>query len=253
MSTQTIARGQSAKNGTENTAESFGVTPVNKVKRVHERGRYDRKTVYEILDAALVCHIAYVIDGRPYCTPTSFWREGDHLYWHGSSASRMIRTQGQGVPVCLTVTHLDALVMARSGFHHSVNYRAVMAFGTAHIVDDVEQKLKLMDRFIDRIYPERSRLIRQPSPQELKATTMMGMEIEHASAKIRDKHVADDEEDYAGVPAWSALYPVQQVIGAASECERQLPGLARPDGMADFEPGTALDDLLTRSYRRTFG
>jgi hypothetical protein len=110
-----------------------------------------------------------------------------------------------------------------------------------------------MDRFIDRIYPDRSRLIRQPSTQELKATTMMGMEIEHASAKIRDKHVADDEEDYAGVPAWSALYPVRQVIGAASECERQLPGLSRPDGMADFEPGTALDDLLTRSYRRTFG
>ena len=182
MSTQTIARDQTAK-ASENSAESFGVTPVNKVKRVHERGRYDRKTVYEILDAALVCHIAYVIDGRPYCTPTSFWREGDHLYWHGSSASRMIRTQGQGVPVCLTVTHLDALVMARSGFHHSVNYRAVMAFGTAHIIDDVEKKLKLMDRFIDRVYPGRSKLIRQPNQQEFKATTMMGMEIEHCSGK----------------------------------------------------------------------
>ena len=96
MST-TIARGLTVTNAGENTAEAFGVTPVNKVKRVHERGRYDRKTVYEILDAALVCHIAYVIDGRPYCTPTWFWREGDHLYWHGSSASRMIRTQGQGV------------------------------------------------------------------------------------------------------------------------------------------------------------
>lgn len=251
MSTETIARGR-ANPSAENTPEAFGVTPVNKVKRMHERGRYDRETVYGILDAAVVCHIAYVIDGRPYCTPTAFWREGDHLYWHGSSASRMIRTQARGVPVCLTVTHLDALVMARSGFHHSVNYRAVMAFGTAHIVDDVEQKLKLMDRFIDRIYPGRSRLIRKPSPQELKATTMMGMEIEHASAKIRDKHVADDEEDYAGVPAWTALYPVHQVIGAASECERQFPGLARPDDMADFEPGTALDDLMTRSYRRTF-
>jgi nitroimidazol reductase NimA-like FMN-containing flavoprotein (pyridoxamine 5'-phosphate oxidase superfamily) len=252
MSTDTLARSRTAPSA-ENTPEAFGVTPVNKVKRMHERGRYDRKTVYEILDAAVVCHIAYVIDGRPYCTPTAFWREGDHLYWHGSSASRMIRTQAQGTPVCLTVTHLDALVMARSGFHHSVNYRAVMAFGTAHIVDDVEQKLKLMDRFIDRIYPERSRLIRQPNKQELKATTMMGMEIEHASAKIRDKHVADDEEDYAGVPAWSALYPVRQVIGTASECERQLPGLTRPDGMAHFEPGTALDDLLTQSYRRAFG
>lgn len=243
------ARGQQV----ENTSEAFGVTPVNRVKRVHERGRYDRKTVYEILDAALVCHIAYVIDGRPYCTPTSFWREGDHLYWHGSSASRMIRTQREGVPVCLTVTHLDALVMARSGFHHSVNYRAVMAFGTTHIIDDPEQKLTLMDRFIDRIYPGRSKLIRQPNAQEFKATTMMGMEIEHASGKIRDKHVADEEEDYAGVPAWSSLYPVTQTIGAPSECERQLPGLERPDDMADFEPGTRLDELMSKSYRRTFG
>jgi uncharacterized protein len=238
---------------TGNTAEAFEATPVNKVKRMHERGRYDRKTVYEILDAALVCHIAYVIDGRPYCTPTSFWREGDHLYWHGSSASRMLRTQGRGIDVCLTVTHLDALVMARSGFHHSVNYRAVMAFGRAHIIDDPDEKLRLMDRFIDRIYPGRSKLIRPPNKQEFKATTMMGMEIEHASGKIRDKHVADDEEDYEGVKAWSSLYPITQVLGVASECPRQLPGLTRPAEMADFEPGTRLDELMTRTHRKTFG
>ena len=238
---------------TENSAEAFGVTPVNKVKRLHERGRYDRKTVYEILDAALVCHIAYVIDGRPYCTPTAFWREGDHLYWHGSSASRMIRTQAEGVPVCLTVTHLDALVMARSGFHHSVNYRSVMAFGTAHIIEDTAKKLALMDSFIDRIYPGRSKLIRQPNKQELKATTLMGMEIEHASGKVRNTHVGDEEEDYAAVPAWSALYPVTQVIGEASDCPRQLPGLTRPAEMADFEAGTRLDELMTKSHRRTFG
>lgn len=237
----------------DTTNTSFPVTPVNKVKRVHERGRYDKKTIYEILDASLICHIAYVIDGRPYCTPTSFWREGDHLYWHGSSASRMIRTQGQGVDVCLTVTHLDALVMARSGFHHSVNYRAVMAFGKAHIIDDADQKLRLMDNFIDRIYPGRSKLIRQPNKQEFKATTMMGMEIETASGKIRSTHVADEEEDYAGVPAWSALYPVTQVLGEPSECARQISGLTRPDGMADFVPGTPLDEVMTSTYRRTFG
>lgn len=250
MSTTTKTRTPTT---TENTAEAFGVTPVNKVKRVHERGRYDRKTVYEILDAALLCHISYVIDGRPYCTPTGFWREGDHLYWHGSSASRMIRTQKVGTPVCLTVTHLDALVMARSGFHHSVNYRSVMAFGTAHFIEDPAEKLKLMDRFIDRIYPERSKLIRQPNDGEFKATTMMGMEIEHASGKIRDKHVADEEEDYEGVPAWSSLYPVKQVIGAPEDCARQLPGLKRPDEMADFEPGARLDEIMTKTYKRTFG
>ena len=172
--------------------DTFEKTNVNRVKRTPDRGRYDKKTIYEILDAALVCHISYVIDGRPYCTPTSFWREGDHLYWHGSSASRMVRTQGPGLPVCLTVTHIDSLVMARSGFHHSVNYRAAMAFGTAHIIDDPAEKLRLMDNFVDRIYPGRSKLIRQPNPQEFKATTMIGMEIETASGKIRDKHVADE-------------------------------------------------------------
>jgi hypothetical protein len=238
---------------TENSAESFGVTEVNKVKRVHERGRYDKKTVYEILDAALVCHISYVIDGRPFCTPTGFWREGDHLYWHGSAASRMIRKTKEGVPVCLTVTHLDALVMARSGFHHSVNYRSAMAWGNAHYIEDTEQKLKLMDSFIDRIYPERSKLIRQPNAQEFKATTMMGMEIEHASGKIRDKHVSDEEEDYEGVRAWSSTYPVVQTIGAPVDCDRQIPGLKRPDEMSDFVPGARLDHVLTATYKKTFG
>jgi nitroimidazol reductase NimA-like FMN-containing flavoprotein (pyridoxamine 5'-phosphate oxidase superfamily) len=235
------------------TSESFEVTSVNKVKRAPTRGHYDKATIYAILDAALVCHIAYVIDGKPYCTPTSFWREGDHLYWHGSSASRMVRTQSEGVEVCLTVTHVDALVMARSGFHHSVNYRAAMVFGRAHLVADPEAKLKLMDRFIDRIYPGRSKLIRQPNSGEFKGTAMLSMEIETASGKIRDKHVADEEEDYEGVPAWSALYPITQVLGEPSECERQIPGLTRPDEMVDFEPGARLDEIMTKTYRRTFG
>ena len=195
------------------TGEKFEVSQVNKVKRAPDRGHYDKATIYAILDAALVCHIAYVIDGRPYCTPTSFWREGDHVYWHGSSASRMIRSQSQEIEVCLTVTHLDSLVMARSGFHHSVNYRAAMVFGRAHLVQDQAEKLVLMDRFIDRVYPGRSKLIRQPNAGEFKGTAMMSMEIETASGKIRDKHVADEEEDYEGVAAWSALYPITQVLG----------------------------------------
>ena len=230
----------------------FPVTEVNKVRRVHDRGRHDRKTVYEILDAALICHIAYVIDGRPFCTPTGFWREGDHLYWHGSSASRMIRQQSAGIPVCLTVTHMDALVMARSGFHHSVNYRAVMAWGNAHPITDEAEKLRLMDNFVDRIFPARSSLIRQPNKQEFKATTLMGMEIETASGKIRDKHVSDEEEDYAGVPAWSALIPVHQVLGVEEECVRQIPGLTKPAEMAGFVPGARLDELMTATYKATF-
>lgn len=234
------------------TTDSFPITKVNKVKRRHDRGRYDKDSVYAILDAALICSIAYVIDGRPYCTPTAFWREGDHLYWHGSSASQMIKSQKEGVPVCLMVSHLDALVQARSGFHHSVNYRAVMAWGTAHAITDKDTKLRLMDNFIDRIYPGRSKLIRQPTPQEFKATTLIGMEIETASGKIRNTHVGDEEEDYAAVPAWSAMIPVTQVLGTPSECPRQLAGLAMPAEMKPFKKGARLDELMTKAYAATF-
>jgi nitroimidazol reductase NimA-like FMN-containing flavoprotein (pyridoxamine 5'-phosphate oxidase superfamily) len=236
----------------EAASECFAATPVNRVKRAPTRGRYDKKTIYDILDSAIICNIAYVVDGRPYCTPTGFWREGDHLYWHGSSASRMIRAQAQGIEVCLTVSHIDALVMARSGFHHSVNYRAVMAFGRAHLVEDTDEKRKLMDNYVDRIYPGRSKLIRQPTIQELKATAMMSMEIESASGKIRDTHVQDDEDDYEGVPAWSAVYPVRQVLGAASECARQISGLARPAAMDDFVEGSRFDELMAATYAATF-
>ncbi|MCE2564136.1 pyridoxamine 5'-phosphate oxidase family protein [Komagataeibacter sp. FNDCF1] len=239
--------------GQDGTTDAFPMTPVNRVRRAPARGHYDRATIHAILDAALLCHIAYIIDGRPYCTPTSFWREGDHLYWHGSSASRMVRAQAQGIPLCLTVTHLDALVMARSGFHHSVNYRSAMIFGQAHIVEDPTEKHALMERLIDRIYPGRSKLIRPPNAAEFKATAMMRMEIETASAKIRDTHVADDEEDYATVPAWSALYPITQVLGEASPCPRQSPDMRCPPEMADFQPGARLDVVMGQTYRRTFG
>jgi nitroimidazol reductase NimA-like FMN-containing flavoprotein (pyridoxamine 5'-phosphate oxidase superfamily) len=121
-------------------SDAFAVSERNRVRRLHERGRYDRASIYPILDAAMICHIAYVIDGQSYCTPTAFWREGDHLYWHGSSASRMLQSQRDGVPVCLTVTHLDSLVLARCGFNHSVDYRSAMCFGTAHIIDDPTEK-----------------------------------------------------------------------------------------------------------------
>jgi len=231
---------------------SFPITKLNKVKRKFDRARYDKETVYDILDAGLICHISYVIDGRPYCTPTAFWREGDHLYWHASSASQMIKAQRDGLPVCLTVSHLDGLVQARSGFHHSVNYRSVMCWGTAHAITDTAAKLALMDNFIDRIYPGRSKLIRQPTAKELKATTLVGMEIEAASGKVRNTHVGDEEEDYAAVPAWSALIPVTQVLGTPSDCPRQLPGLAMPKEMKPFKKGANLGEVMLKAHRATF-
>ena len=235
------------------TAEpAFEVSKRNRVVRRGQRGKYDKRTVYDILDAAMLCHIAYVIDGQPYCTPTSFWREGDHLYWHGSSASRMIRSQSKGVPVCLTVTHVDSLVLARCGFNHSVNYRSVMAYGTAHMVEGKAEKLAAMDSFLDRFYPGRAKLMRAPTAQEIKATTFVGMEMEQASGKVRDMGVHDEEEDYA-VPAWTALLPVRTVLGEPVECERQMPGVTMPEEMAGYRAGRALDEIFLESYRTLYG
>jgi len=227
--------------------------------RYRERAHYDRRAVHAILDEALICHLGYSSGGRQVVLPTTHVRRDETLYLHGSTgsgpllAAKAASATGAGLPVCVTVAHIDALVQARSGFHHSVNYRAVMAWGTAHQITDKADKLRLMDNFIDRVYPGRSKLIRQPNAQELKATTLMGMAIETASGKIRNTHVGDEEEDYAAVPAWSAVIPVAQVLGTPSECPRQLPGLAMPEEMKPFRDGARLDEVMLRAYADTFG
>jgi nitroimidazol reductase NimA-like FMN-containing flavoprotein (pyridoxamine 5'-phosphate oxidase superfamily) len=232
--------------------DAYPVSERNKVRRLHERGRYDRESVHAILDATMICHIAYVIDGQPYCTPTAFWREGEHLYWHGSSASRMLRSQKPGVPVCLTVTHLDSLVLARCGFNHSVDYRSAMCFGQAHVIDDPAEKIRALDSMIDRFYPGRAAELRQSSAQELKATMLVGMAIEQASGKIRSKGVADEEADYA-LPIYAARFPVRQVIGAAEPCPRMPQGVPVPPGLAGFTPDRRLDEIMLESFRTTCG
>ncbi len=230
---------------------SYPVTERNRVRRRHERGRFDKATIYDILDSAMVAHIAYTIGGQPYCTPTGFWREGDTLYWHGSSASRMIRSQSDGVPVCVTATHLDAIVLARSGFHHSVNYRSVMAFGTARLVTDAKEKVHALDGFVDRFFPGRSQEIRPPNQQEIKATSFIVMPIDEASGKIRSTHVSDEEEDYA-LPVWTARIPVRQVLGEAELCPRSIPGLPVPEGMKGYIEGRSLDEVLLEAYHKTY-
>jgi len=234
------------------TPPSFEISSRNRVVRRSHRGKYDKKTVYDILDSALVCHIAYVIDGQPYCTPTAFWREGDHLYWHGSSASRMLRNQTTGIPVCLTVTHTDAMVLARCGFNHSINYRSVMAFGKAHVIEDPAEKVTALNSFIDRFYLDRSKVLRPPTAQEIKATSLLGMEIEQASGKIRDLPVHDEEEDYA-VPAWTALIPIRTVVGEAEECPRQLAGVTRPEGMSSYVADRRLDEIMLEAHQKLYG
>jgi uncharacterized protein len=190
---------------------SFTPTDRTRVKRLPERGHYDRETVYAILDAALVCHVGYTIEGRPYVTPTACWREGNHLYWHGSSASRMLRAQSVGIPVCVTVTHLDGLVLARSGFHHSINYRSVMAFGDAEMVSDPEAKLAALRGFVERVVPGRWDILRAVTPQELKATTVLRLDLQEVSAKVRVGPPKDEPEDYA-LPIWAGVVPISTTL-----------------------------------------
>ncbi|WP_164777294.1 pyridoxamine 5'-phosphate oxidase family protein, partial [Mesorhizobium sp. M7A.F.Ca.CA.004.06.1.1] len=184
-----VGRQQPRMQAVNDTPASFPTTSRNRVKRLHERGSYDHAAVFAVLDAGLLCHVAYTFDGQPYCTPTIHWREDDMLYWHGSSASRMLRNLRGGTPACLTVSHLDGLVLARSGFNHSANYRSAMCFGTARIIDEPDEKLKALAGVVDRFYPGRSETLRPISVQEAKATTVIGMRIEEASAKVRAKGV----------------------------------------------------------------
>lgn len=223
---------------------SYPVTPRNRVKRSHERGQYDRATVYAVLDAGMLCHVAYVIDGQPYCTPTIHWREGDRLYWHGSSASRMLRHEKKGAPVCVTVSHLDGLVLARSGFNHSANYRSAMCFGTAAIVDDPEEKMRALAAVTDRFWPDRAATLRPIDEQEVKATTVIGMTIEEASVKIRAKGVGDDDLDDATFPVWAGVIPVSTVIGALQPSPILAPGITVPDNLHHYAQGRTLDEAL---------
>ena len=202
-------------------------TERTRVRRVHDRGRYDRETIDRIIDAALICHVGYVIDGLPYVTPTICWREGDRVYWHGSSASRMLR-KSEGTPVCLTVTHLDGLVLARSAFHHSANYRSVMLFGTAEKVTDRAEKLARMEAFVDGLYPGRWATLRPVNEQEIKATTILSIPIDEGSAKIRTGPPVDDEEDYA-LPIWAGVVPLHTAEGTPEPCPRLAPDTPRPD------------------------
>ena len=224
---------------------AYRPTARSRIKRLPKRAHYDHATVHAVLDAGFVAHVGYVIDGQPYVTPTAYWREGERLYWHGSAASRMLRTVETGVPVCLTVTHLDGLVVARSGFHHSLNYRSVMAFGTAALVDDPAEKLAALEAFVNRLYPGRWDELRPATKQEVKGTTVVGMTIAEASAKIRTGPPVDDEPDYA-LPLWAGTIALRQVVGEAVDDPRLAPGIARPPGLADYRPGVSLDALLAR-------
>ncbi len=195
--------------------------------RHSERGSFDRETVNAILDAALLCHVGYVLDGAPLVTPTLFWRDGERVFWHGSAASRALRTQAE-CKVCLTVSLLDGIVLSRSAFNHSVNYRSVMLFGTARSVDDSGEKLLALEKLMERIARGRWGEVRRPTESELKATSVLWMDIREGAAKIRAIPVGDEPADrdqsvWAGVvPIMTRLGEPEPAAGLASDIE--MPG-----------------------------
>lgn len=187
-------------------------TERTRVKRLPARGVYDRDTIYSILDEGLVCHVGYIFEGQPYVIPTGYARIGDDLYIHGSSASRMLRNIAAGVEVCVTVTLLDGLVLARSAFHHSMNYRSVVILGKALLVDDSDEKSSALEAFTEQMIPGRWPEIRWPNDLEMKATSVLKLPINEASAKIRTGGPKDDEEDYA-MEVWAGVIPLKVTPG----------------------------------------
>lgn len=191
---------------------TFPETDRTKLKRLPKRGHFDRETVYSILDEGFICHVGFVMDGQPFVIPTGYARAGDKLYVHGSQASRMLRNLASGLDACVTVTLLDGLVLARSAFHHSMNYRSVLVFGRATIVDDPSEKMAALLALSEHIIRGRWADVREPTDQEMKQTTVLCLPLEEASAKIRTGPPLDDEEDYA-LPIWAGVLPLKLVAG----------------------------------------
>jgi hypothetical protein len=203
------------------------------VRRLAKRGVYDRETVYRILDEGLVCHVGFVEDGKPVVIPTGYGRQGDRLYLHGAPASRMLRALGQGAEVCVTVTLVDGLVLARSAFHHSMNYRSVVIFGRATRVEDLTAKREAMRVFTEHVARGRWEEIRQPSEKELAGTTVLAIPLEEVSAKVRTGPPLDDEDDYA-LPVWAGVLPLELTPAAPLADERLPKEIAVPEYVARY-------------------
>lgn len=201
---------------------AFTPTPRTQVKRLAKRAIYDKLQISAILDEGFVCHVGFVVDGQPYVIPTGYARVEDRIYIHGSAASRMLRTLDQGVDVCLTVTLVDGFVLARSAFHHSMNYRSVVVLGKARLVTDPEEKLLALRSFTNHIVPGRWDEVRQPTEQELKSTSVLALPLNEVSAKVRTGGPIDDEEDYA-LPVWAGVVPIRTSVCEPVPDARTLP------------------------------
>lgn len=212
-------------------SQKYPIDKRNKVKRIPKRGHYDHETVNSILDAAFLAHVSFVIDNQPFIIPTAYGRVGNKIYFHGATTSRMLKAMQEGIPVCICVTHLDGIVLARSLFHSSMNYRSVVAFGTAQLVEDPDEKMKGLEVISDQIAQGRWQEARVPNAKEMKATSVLSMEINQASAKIRTGGPGDEKEDY-DLPIWAGVVPCHIKYGDP---------ITDPDSKKDFPiPKSAL-------------
>jgi nitroimidazol reductase NimA-like FMN-containing flavoprotein (pyridoxamine 5'-phosphate oxidase superfamily) len=204
----------------------FTQTERTTLKRLPKRAVYDRELVYGILDEGFICHVGFTVEGQPFVIPTGYARVDDQLFIHGSQVSRMLRTLSSGIDVCVAVTLVDGLVLARSAFHHSINYRSVVMFGRAHMVEDREAKLAALFAFSEQVIPGRWDDVRQPTEQELKATTVLSLPLVEVSAKVRTGPPIDDDEDYA-LDVWAGVLPLKIAAGVPISDPR-LPGTIEP-------------------------
>ncbi|MBT9315021.1 pyridoxamine 5'-phosphate oxidase family protein [Leptothoe spongobia] len=203
-------------------------TARTQVKRVPKRGHYDSETVYSVLDAGLICHVGFAVEGQPFVIPTAYGRMDNRLFIHGASASRMLKSLQQGIEVCVTVTLLDGLVLARSAMHHSMNYRSVVLFGTAELVSEREDKWQALYAFTEHVMPGRWAETREPNEQELRATTVLALPIDEASAKIRTGPPVDDAADYE-LPHWAGVIPLNVRAGDPIVDPQLTKGIAVPE------------------------
>jgi nitroimidazol reductase NimA-like FMN-containing flavoprotein (pyridoxamine 5'-phosphate oxidase superfamily) len=204
-----------------------------KLKRIPKRGNFERETIYKILDEAFICHVGFSVNNQPFVIPTSFARAGDRLIIHGSAASRMMRSLSDEIEVCVTVTLVDGLVLARSAFHHSMNYRSVIVFGKAKIIEDESEKYEALKAFTEHIVPNRWMEVRPPTKNELKGTTVLSLPLTEASAKIRTGGPVDDEEDYE-LDVWAGVLPLTMKTGAPVNDERLKDGIEVPPNVLNY-------------------
>lgn len=211
----------------------FARTDRNRIKRLPKRGDYDRETIHRILDEALICHVGFVENGQPYVIPINFARMGDQIVLHGAKASRLLKHIAEGHPVCVEATVVDGLVLARSVFHHSMNYRSVVLFGTGRLIEQDAEKMEALRAVTEHLIPGRWQEARRPNRKELNATSVVSIRIDEASAKIRLGPAIDDEEDY-GLPVWAGILPLQELPQAPIQDERQSEEIAVPVYIAGY-------------------